>query len=149
MKIRINEKIDEKILENEMKVTIEHRKDLDLEKFIDYINEYDNQKILVKQDYEIIQIDIEDIVLFYSNKKETCCKTKDGEYKVRSTLNELEKIPNFVRISRSAIINLKHINKFDLGITGTIVVKLDEGTEEFVSRRRAKEILKLIRERSI
>ena len=55
----------------------------------------------------------------------------------------------FVRISKSCIININHLDSFDMGETGVIVVKLDNGTEEIVSRRKVKEILKYIKERGI
>ena len=44
---------------------------------------------------------------------------------------------------------MKHLDSFDMGKTGVIIVKLDDGTEEIVSRRKIKEILKYIKERSI
>ena len=75
--------------------------------------------------------------------------TKDGEFKIKNTLNELEKIEDFLRISRSSIVNIKHIESFDIGETGKLIVKLDNGTEEIVSRRKVKEIMNYIRERSL
>ena len=44
---------------------------------------------------------------------------------------------------------MKYLDSFDMGETGIIVVKLKDKTEEIVSRRRVKEILKYIKERSI
>ena len=150
MEIKINEKINEKLENDKINICIEHTSKTETNDFIEYINKYEEKKILVKHDNEFIQIDYKDIILFYSNKKENFCKTKFREYKVKNTLYELEKKKNnFIRISKSCIVNIEHINKFDMGLTGVIIVKLDNGNEEIVSRRRAKEILKFIKERSI
>ena len=115
-----------------------------------YVENYDDQKVLVRQNNEYLQIDFQDIIAFYSDKKDIYCRTKSGEYKIKNSLSRLENQANdFVRISKSCIINIKHLDSFDMGETGSIVVKLDDGTEEIVSRRKVKEILRYIKERSI
>ena len=56
---------------------------------------------------------------------------------------------NFIRISKSCIVNIKHIDKFDISEVGRIIVKLDDSTEEVVSRRRTRQIMKILEERMI
>ena len=56
---------------------------------------------------------------------------------------------DFIRISKSCIINIRHSNKFDISEVGKIVIKLDDGSEEIVSRRRTKNIMKYLEERMI
>ncbi len=149
MNLNVN-KIENKALnKDEIKVTIEYSDNSDIENFVEYINEYEKRMVVVRQDNEFTQIDFQDILLFSSDKRNIYCRTKKGEYKVKNTLYELERNRDFVRISRSCIINIKHLKSFDIGETGKLVVKLDNGSEEVVSRRKVKEIMKYIEERSI
>ena len=72
---------------------------------------------------------------------------KKGEYVLRLRLYELEKrLPSdqFVRISNSEIINLKKVNSFDLSLTGTICVRLSNGTTTYVSRRYVSKLKKIL-----
>ena len=149
MNIRINDIENNELNENEVNVNIEHTEKNDIKEFVEYIKEYDTKKIVVRQYNEFKQINYKDIILFYSDKRDVYCKTVDGENKVKNTLYELEKQEDFMRISRSCIINIKHLESFDIGETGKLVVKLDDGTQEIVSRRKVKEIMKYIEERSI
>ena len=44
---------------------------------------------------------------------------------------------------------MKHIEKFDISETGKIVVKLDDCTEQVVSRRKTGNIMKYLDDRRI
>ena len=149
MKLNVNRVINESLNKDELKITIEHSENNDIENFIEYINEYEKRMVVVRQDNELTQIDFQDIILFSSDKRNVYCRTKEREYKVKNTLYELEQNKDFIRISRSCIINIKHLKSFDIGETGKLVAKLDNDSEEIVSRRRVKEIMKYIEERSI
>lgn len=154
MKINITEKIDEKLKEDEIVVEI-HRADnkQNLNEFIEYLNDYDskyNNKVVVMKDYELVEIKYKDIIVIYSDKKSNYCRTKNGTYKIKSKLYEIEEMDeDLIRISKSCIINAKHIDKFDISEIGKIVIKLDDGSEEVVSRRRTRQIMKYLEERSI
>lgn len=150
MKITIHKKDNNKLEKEQINITIEYAPETNIENFINYIKEYDTKKILIRKDNEYFQADLDDIIIFYSDKKNNYCKIKKETYKINYALNKLENQKNnFIRISKSCIINIKHLDSFDMGETGTIIVRLDDGTEEIVSRRRVKEILKYIKERSI
>lgn len=154
MKINIIEKIDEKLREDEIVVEI-HSADNkhNLSEFIEYLNDYDskyNNRVVVMKDYELIEIKYKDIIVIYSDKKSNYCRTKNGTYKIKSKLYEMEKMDeDFIRISKSCITNVKHIDKFDISEIGKIVIKLDDGSQEVVSRRRTRQIMKYLEERSI
>ena len=148
--MNINIKKNEELNTDEINISIEYSTNTNIDKIIEHIKNYDDQKVLVRQNNEYLQIDFQDIIAFYSDKKDIYCRTKSGEYKIKNSLSRLENQANdFVRISKSCIINIKHLDSFDMGETGSIVVKLDDGTEEIVSRRKVKEILRYIKERSI
>ena len=150
MNINIKKKKNEELNNDEINVLVEYSTDTNIEKIIEHIKNYNDQKVLVRQNNEYVQIDFQDIIVFHSNKKDIYCRTKSGEYKIKNSLTKLEnQVNDFVRISKSCIINIKHLDSFDIGETGAIVVKLDDGTKETISRRKVKEILKYIKERSI
>ena len=80
----------------------------------------------------------EDIIRIYAGAGKIFAVTSNGEYTLRLRLYEAaERLDRyqFVRISNSEIINLKKINNFDLCFTGTICVKLSDGTTTYITRR--------------
>ena len=149
MRLNVNKIKNKTLSEDEIKITIEYSENNDIENFVEYINEYEKKIVVVRQNNELTQIDFQDIILFSSDKRNVYCKTKNGEYKIKNTLYELEQNREFIRISRSCIINIKHLKSFDIGETGKLVAKLDDGSKEVVSRRKVKEIMNYIEERSI
>lgn len=155
MRINIVQKKNEDLSIDEVNIEIQHsNQNTDLQHLINYINEYDinsnNKVIVLDDDYTLLEVNFKDIIVFYSNKKYNYCKLKDKSYRIKSKLYEIEKInEDFIRISKSCIINMKHIEKFDISETGKIVVKLDDLSEEIVSRRKTKDIMKYLEERRI
>lgn len=88
-------------------------------------------------------LDQSDFIRIYANSGKVFGVTRKGEYTLRLRLYELEERLDknqFVRISNSEIINLKNVENFDLSITGTICVKLTNGTVTYVSRRYVSKI---------
>ena len=88
-----------------------------------------------------------DLVRIYANAGKVFAVTNKGEYALRLRLYELEDrldADSFVRISNSEMINLKKVNHFDLGFTGTICVKLSDGTTTYVSRRYVSKVKKIL-----
>ncbi len=109
------------------------------------------EQIIAMQNNDIFIINTSDIILFFSEEKNNFCKTKDGVFKIKEKLYYLEATlssRDFVRISNSVIINIKHIKCFNTSIIGKIVVKFNDGTEENVSKRRTSEIMKFLKDRS-
>lgn len=73
----------------------------------------------------------------------------DGRYRLKSTLKEVESrlpTPPFVRVSRSAIVNLEWIDHLAPMFSGTYVARLREPVEMEVdvSRRRARDLRDLL-----
>lgn len=155
MKINLNKKNNENLQEDEIYLELQCSQECqEVEQFIDYINNYKvdskNNVVVLTDDYTLIEIDIKDIIIFYSDKKYNYCKVKDNRYRIKSKLYELEKEnKGFVRISKSCVVNMKHVEKFDISQTGKIVVKLDDSSEQVVSRRKTANIMKYLEERRI
>ena len=155
MKIDIIEKIDEKLEKDEIIIEIHRTNNNETNDLIKYLNEYklmqDNKVIVMNNsDYTLLEINYKDIITIYSDKKSNYCRTKNGSYKIKSKLYEIEKMDkDLIRISKSCIVNVKHINKFDISEIGKIIIILDDNSRETVSRRKTKMIMKYLEERMI
>ena len=153
--MKINIKKNNTLDDNEIILDIQHSdNNKNLKQLIDYINHYElnyNNKVMVMDDdYSLLEIEYNDILMFYSDKRNNYCVVKGKKYRVKSRLYELEKISiDFIRISKSCIVNIRHVKKFDISETGKIIVKLDDDTEQIVSRRKTSEIMKYLESRRI
>ena len=138
---------DIEVIINTSKITKE------LEDLINLINETSKGEIntiLGKDDNKISVINVDEIMYIYSENQSNFCKTEKGTFKISEKLYDLEnKLPNdkFIRISNSAIINIKYVDCFDVGVVGTILVKFIDESTEYVSRRRVKDVMKFLKER--
>lgn len=111
------------------------------------ISEDTPQIISGSKEEKIEVIEQDDLIRIYANSGKVLAVTNKGEYNLRLRLYEVEKRLNpkqFVRISNSEIVNLKKVNNFDLSFTGTICVKLSNGTVTYVSRRYVSKIKKIL-----
>ena len=155
MKINIKQKSNENLEKDEIYLEVHYSSDnKEIQHFVNYINNYKmnnkNTVLVLADDYTIQEIETKDIITFYSDKKYNYCKLKNKSYRIKSKLYELEnENTDFIRISKSCIINMKHVEKFDISETGKIVVKLDDSSEEIVSRRKTTSIMKYLEERRI
>ncbi len=153
--MKINIKKNNALEDNEIILDIQHSENnQNLKQLIDYINHYElnyNNKVMVMDDdYSLLEIEYNDIIMFYSDKKNNYCITNNKRYRVKSRLYELENISvDFIRISKNCIVNIRHVKKFDISETGKIVVILDNDTEQIVSRRKTAEIMKYLESRRI
>ena len=143
MEFNFTFKINKNIEDKSININIESAKqDVQVDKLIDYINKYDNT-IIGKVDNKLVKIQYSEIRYFF-------CKTKEKEYKVKSRLYELEKLDkDFIRVSKKYIVNFNHAKCFDMGIIGKIVIELDNNEFVTVSRRRIKDVIEYLDERSI
>lgn len=84
-----------------------------------------------------------EILSAYSEGQRVIVLTGDGRYVVQKKLYELETElgeTNFIRISKSEIVNIHKIRSIDLSITGTIKLVMKTGYETYVSRRNVSKI---------
>lgn len=153
MDINIERKENQNLLEDEIEILIQYSsKNKDINKLENYIRKFKERKkeIFAKYNNSFIPISKNNIIKIYSVKKSNYCKTLNGEYEIKSKLYEIEEMDeDFIRISKSCIVNIRHIQCFDLSQTGRIIIKFDDNTEEIVSRRKAKDVLFYLDERRI
>ena len=92
-------------------------------------------------------IPLADILRFYTDGKGVSLETASGAYSVRERIYELEEKltkREFVRISNSEIVNIRHIKAIDLSFTGTIRLTLTGGRLVFSSRRYIKKLKEVV-----
>ena len=108
----------------------------------------DNPRIITgSKNGKVEVLEQNDLIRIFSCNNKVFALTNNGEYLLRFRLYEMEERldpSQFVRISNSEIINLKKVKNFDLNFTGTICVKLINGTVTYVSRRYVSKIKKIL-----
>jgi two-component system response regulator LytT len=79
----------------------------------------------------------EDISLIRTEGREIACYDRQGDrYLLHKPLYELENMldPSFVRISKSAIANIRQIGHVEAGFNGTMELVMKNGTIDYISR---------------
>ena len=151
MNINIIKSMNKQLSKDKININIEFSENCEeIENIIKYIQDFDKRKIAVYDGYNIVQIDIENIMYFYSDGNYNYCKTNNKEYRVKNKLYEIDKMStDFLRISKGCIININQVKSFDIGENRNIIVRFYDGSEQFVSRRKIKEVMNYLDERMI
>ena len=151
MNIDIRKVVNSQLKNNEIKINIEITNESEnIDKLIEYIKNFEKKNVVVSKGNELQTIELSEILYFYSDKKYNYCKTVNGEFKIKSKLYELEKNDvNFLRISKSCVINVQNVKCFDLGETSKIIVRFDDGSDQIVARRKIKDLMNYLDERGI
>lgn len=146
MNVQVEIKIDSSYIEPKI-IILTAAVTEDVNMILKKISENTPQILSGNKDEKIEVIEQEDLIRVCANAGKVFAVTHKGEYSVRLRLYEIEERLNpnqFVRISNSEIINLKKVKNFDLSFTGTICVKLANGTTTYVSRRYVSKIKKIL-----
>lgn len=151
MEMKINTNISSEFKETSITINApELTKEIqNLLQYVSHINEMPNQ-IMASENNKIYFIDLERVICFFSKDKYNYVRVKEGTYKIKQKLYELEdslRGKDFIRISNSCLIHINQVECFDTSVLGTILVRLKDGTQETVSKRRVAQIMKLLRER--
>lgn len=119
----------------------------EINNLIQRISEKDPQIISGSKNGKLEVLDKDDLFRIYASRGRVFAITENGKYTLRFRLYEIEGKLNpsqFVRISKSEIINLKKVKNFDLSFTGTICVELTNGMTTYVSRRYVSKIKRIL-----
>lgn len=93
---------------------------------------------------------LESILFFETSDKGIDAHTVDDFYSIKNKLYELENIlpNNFVRVSKSTILNINHIYSIEKNITSTSVVRFMKTHKQvYVSRNYYKKLRERLQER--
>ena len=94
-----------------------------------FIYGYINDSIIVMHEPDVIMICVENSRVIIHSDKGECVSYK------RLMDFDNPQFASFVRISKSAIVNLSRIVRVDPGFGGSMSVKMDDGSVEWISRR--------------
>lgn len=99
---------------------------------------------------QIYFFDLAEVICFFSRDKYNYVRVKQGTFRIKQKLYELEeklKTKDFIRISNSCILSINQVKCFDTSVLGSILVKLKDGSEETVAKRRVSQMMKWLKER--
>ncbi len=123
----------------------------EVEQIMKLLNERMYKKVYGIQNHATFIVDLVDIICFYTDDKKVYLKTTSGEFEVKSRMYEIEEnvIDNsFIRISNSVIANINHVKCFDTAQIGNIIVRFDDGSFEYVSKRKIPAVMKILKGRN-
>ena len=89
----------------------------------------------------------EELLRVYVEDGKVLAHTEQGVFGLKGPLYEWEQRLDphaFVRVSQSEIIHIKKVKTFDLSLSGTILVRLTDGTVTYASRRYVARIKSLL-----
>lgn len=103
----------------------------------------DNQLLLYKDNYEYL-IKIKDIIFFETEGQNVYAHTSNDYFQCRLRLYELEeRLPlNFLRISKSTIINVKQVYSLERKLSSASLVAFRNSHKEVYVSRRYYNVLK-------
>ena len=93
-------------------------------------------------DNTVYSLSTQDILFFETNDRNVYAHTKDNAFLIHSRLYELEEnLPdNFLRISKSAILNVDEIKSLTQSVMGNLIQFRDSYKQIYVSRRFLKNL---------
>jgi DNA-binding LytR/AlgR family response regulator len=101
------------------------------------------RRLLGFREDETVLLDFDGVYRFFTQGQTVQAQTRQGDIRVKQRLYELEELlknTGFIRVSHSEIVNFAKVRSFELSISGTINLKLDNGTYAYVSRRNVRAI---------
>lgn len=133
------------IIDSEIKDTIikiySNNYTKDLENLKNSLENINKDVIVGYKDDDIYVLEASKIIRIYAEDKNVFIESVDGIYKARLRIYEIENKLNkneFIKISRSEIVNLTFVKKLDLSFQGTICIEFKNGNVSYVSRRQLK-----------
>ncbi|RAP45925.1 MAG: hypothetical protein BZ135_04695 [Methanosphaera sp. rholeuAM6] len=101
-------------------------------------DEDENNSILaVKKGQDIVLLDFEDIFMIRVEEKQTKVYNEKNEFIIRKPLYKIEDTldSDFVRISKSTIVNLRKIQRVAPSLKGMMFIELKNGLKDNISRK--------------
>ncbi|WP_169922435.1 LytTR family DNA-binding domain-containing protein [Lactobacillus terrae] len=100
------------------------------------------QKISGYHDDTVYQLDLTEVLFFETNDRDVYAHTSDNSYRVNQRLYELEEIlpANFIRVSKSTILNLDQVRSLTRSVTGNLIEFKNSYKQVYVSRRFYKDV---------
>lgn len=120
----------------------------EFDKLCDYIEGRKRQIVGYGQNKEVYQIKLDSILYFEAVGELVFAYTKTQVYEIKMRLYQVEELAkpnNFLRASKSFLINLRKIRKVRPALNGRFVATMDNDEEVLISRQYAKEVSSAIK----
>ena len=93
-------------------------------------------------DGEMVKLDPRDVYCFFIEAGKVYAMTDGGRFVVKDRLCALEPLcgDDFVKINQSCLVNISKIKRFDASLGGTLMVVLQNGHRDYISRRQLKAV---------
>ena len=93
--------------------------------------------IAVKKDSDIVLLQFSEIFMFRVENKQVKVFSENKEYTIKKPLYQIEEILNddFVRISKTTIVNLKKVQRVAPSLKGMMFIQLKNGLKDNISRK--------------
>lgn len=100
-------------------------------------NDDSNDMLAVKNGSDIALLELSEIYMFRVEDKQVKVYTEKNEYIIKKALYQIEEslTIDFVRISKTTIINLKKIERVTPSLKGMMFIQLKNGLKDNISRK--------------
>ena len=96
-----------------------------------------NDMLAVKKGSDIALVEFSDVFMFRVEDKQVKVYTENNEYHIRKPLYQVEEGLNsdFVRISKTTIVNLRKVERVAPSLKGMMFIQLKNGLKDNISRK--------------
>ena len=96
-----------------------------------------NDMIAVKKGSDIALLQLDEIYMFRVEDKQVKVYTESSDYMIKKALYQVEEVldSDFIRISKTTIINLKKIERVAPSLKGMMFIELKNGLKDNISRK--------------
>ena len=96
-----------------------------------------NDMLAVKKGSDIALLEFRDVYMFRVEDKQVKVYTENSEYLIKKPLYQVEETldSDFVRISKSTIVNLKKVERVAPSLKGMMFIELKNGLKDNISRK--------------
>ena len=100
-------------------------------------SEDSNDMLAVKKGSDIALLELSEIYMFRVEEKQVKVYTESSEYLIKKPLYQVEETlsSEFVRISKTTIVNLKKIERVAPSLKGMMFIQLRNGLKDNISRK--------------
>lgn len=108
----------------------------EVSRFAEIIKKSDNVLTGTDQYDRIVIVNPDEIIAIHAEKKWCRIITETADYGCRKRLYELKNIlgPEYMRISKSIIVNIRKIESVEAVFNGMLLLHMKNGSKEYVSR---------------
>ena len=100
-------------------------------------SEDQSEMLAVRKGSDITLLELKDIFMFRVEEKQVKVYTENKEYVIKKPLYQVEEnlSTDFVRISKTTIVNLKKIERVAPSLKGMMFIELKNGLKDNISRK--------------